>query len=171
MFISLQVQWNSTRHKMSMFNLLYNFIPLFITIISELIQTATKSFTSSSLVILSFLTVGKMFAEGFCESCTFLQLLLKFVLFFQSPFSSHPTKQYPINLLLRKSSPKDYCFFCFMTDTVCSRNINRLKEIHSHNRRLTWKWDFYGGIEFVTGQAQRAVTEFSNIHSKMKQQN
>lgn len=71
-FISVQVQWNSTDHKISVFNLLYNFIPLFITIISELILTATKTLTNSSLVILSFLTgKKKMFAEVFCERCTF----------------------------------------------------------------------------------------------------
>lgn len=43
--------------------------------------------------------------------------------------------------------------------------------MHKHNRRVTWKWDSYIGIKLMSGQAQVAVTEFSNMHSEMKEQN
>lgn len=36
---------------------------------------------------------------------------------------------------------------------------------------MTWKWDSYIGIKLMSGQAQVAVTEFSNMHSEMKEQN
>lgn len=81
-----------------MFNILYNFIPLFITIISELIQTSTKSYKF-------FPSNPFLFQNDFVKVAPLIHILLKFILFFQSPFSSHPTKQYPINLLLRSSSP------------------------------------------------------------------
>lgn len=58
----------------------------FITIISKLIQTATKSLTSSSLVMLSS-TGQKMFAERFCESCTFHSALAEICSIFPFSFS------------------------------------------------------------------------------------
>lgn len=75
-----------------------------------------------------------------------------------------------IYILLTESSPKGYCFLV-LTDTFWYRNISRLKEILSHNRRLNLKWDSYRHLEFLNRQAQGTVTEFSNTHSEMKPQN
>jgi len=109
--ISLWAQWNAPHHKMSMFNLLYNFILLFITTISELIQTATKSLTSYSLVILSFLTGEKNVSR---------RILWKLY----PPFSSCWNLYYFFSLLLRpilqNNIPLPYCWETHLQNIIVS---------------------------------------------------